>query len=313
MEMNIAWNFSTLAINAVMFKFHGTTAHAAADPFNGRSALDAVELMNVGVNYLREHVIPDARMHYVITNGGGAPNVVPAYAEVYYFIRAPKRKQVEEVYQRVVKVAKGAAMMTETDLEIDFHSGTYNTAENAVVRDTIQKNMEAVGPVTWTDEELEFAKEMRKSIPESAFEAMLKIVPEEFKEQAKALFKKPLCDVVMPNLGKGETMPGSTDVADVSWVLPLAQFSTATAILGSPGHSWQNVACARMSIGHKGMLMAAKILATTAADFMMDGELVSKAKAEFEEDRKEEKYKSPFPEDHKPPHHRLKEDILQYP
>jgi aminobenzoyl-glutamate utilization protein B len=313
MQYNGGWDFSTNAMNAVMFRFHGVAAHAAGDPYNGRSALDAVELMNVGINYLREHMIPDARVHYVISKGGEAPNVVPAFAESYYFVRAPKRYQVEELYERVVKVAKGAAMMTETELEIDFLSGTYNTRENSVIRDVITTNMAEIGVIEWTDEEKNFALEMRKSIPDSAFERFLGMVPSELSKKAKEWVANPLCDFIIPNYGNGKVLPGSTDVADVSWNVPLAQFSTSTQIMGSPGHSWQNVAAGRMGIGQKGMILAAKVLATTAHDFMTNEELRSRAWKEFEEESKEYPYSSPFPADHKPPFHRLTKDIVQYP
>ncbi|MHA2031253.1 MAG: M20 family metallopeptidase [Candidatus Kariarchaeaceae archaeon] len=313
MSYNGGWDFSTNAMNAVMFRFHGIAAHAAGDPYNGRSALDAVELMNVGINYLREHMIPDARVHYVISRGGEAPNVVPAFAESYYFVRAPQRYQVDELYERVLKVAKGAAMMTETELEVDFLSGSYNTRENSVIRDAITTNMTQIGPNEWTDEEIKFAAEMRKTIPSGAFERFIGMVPSEIKEKAKEWIEQPLCDFIIPNFGNGKVLAGSTDVADVSWNVPLAQFSTATQIMGSPGHSWQNVAAGRMAIGHKGMILAAKVLATTAYDFMTDSDLRSKAWKEFEEANKEFTYTSPFPDDHKPPFHRLTKDMVQYP
>ncbi|MHA2249501.1 MAG: M20 family metallopeptidase [Candidatus Kariarchaeaceae archaeon] len=307
---NANWEFSTNAMNTVIFKFHGVTAHAARDPHNGRSALDAVELMNVGVNYLREHMIPDARIHYVITSGGEAPNVVPAFAESHYFIRAPKRYQVDELHERVVKIAKGAAMMTETDLEIDFLSGTYNTSENKVIGEVISKNMHEIGPAAWSSEDIEFARELQKSLSKNAFEGVAKLIPAEYVER---LLSQPLCDIILPNVGENQILTASTDVSDVSWVLPLAQFCTATQVMASPGHSWQNVACGKMGIGHKGMILAAKVLATTAFDFMMDQNLVNTAKDEFKRTHKDDKYKSPFPDGHKPPFHRLKEDHLQYP
>jgi aminobenzoyl-glutamate utilization protein B len=309
MSYNAGWASSTNAMNSVVFKFHGITAHAAADPFNGRSALDAVELMNVGINYLREHMIPDARVHYIIVKGGVAPNIVPDYAESHYFVRSPERPQVEELYERVIKVAKGAAMMTETELEIDFLSGTYNTQENAVIRDIIQKNMSEIGPVRWTDEEIEFAKEMAKTLPDGAEADFLNLVAPDQLEKAKTYTSKPICDFFLNDYGAGKVEAGSTDVADVSRKVPLAEFSTATQIMGSPGHSWQNVTCGRMSIGHKGMIMAGKIIARTAFEFMTDNDLLIRAKEEFK--NTVDKYISPFPEGHKPPYHRLTEDKLQ--
>lgn len=144
--LNAVATISVLAMNSVIFMFHGQTAHAAADPYNGRSALDAVELMDVGANYLREHIIPDARLHYIIIKGGEAPNVVPAEAEVYYYVRAPERYQVEEIYQRLIKVAEGAALMTETKMEIEFLGGMYNPKHNKVISDVLIEKMKEAGP-----------------------------------------------------------------------------------------------------------------------------------------------------------------------
>lgn len=306
---NSVWHFSTNAMNSVMFTFKGQASHASRDPHNGRSALDAVELMNVGVNYLREHMISDARIHYIITQGGNAPNIVPEIAESHYFIRAPKRHQVDELYERVKKIARGAAMMTETEVEIDFLSGTYNTNENPVIRNQLYENMQSIGPVDWTEDEIEFARRLRETLPEGAFEHLLHMTPPHEKQKVKEAIKRPLCDIIVDGYGNDQVFTSSTDVGDVSQYIPLAQFSTATQIMGSPGHSWQNVATAKMSIGHKGMLLAAKIIATTAFDFMSDADLIKSAKSTFEQNKIE--YKPPFPKDHSPPYHRLREDILQ--
>ena len=302
---NVVATMTTLAINSVFFKFHGRTAHAAADPFNGRSALDAVELMNVGANYLREHMIPDARIHYIITNGGEAPNIVPAEAEVYYFIRAPERHQVEELYQRVIKVAEGAALMTETEVEVEYIGGMYNPKHNQVISDVILEKMRKIGPPRFSKEEQEFAKEINKTLPPNSMEGYKKLIPPKLMEMAMQVLSQPLCPIIFPDLGKNQVMPGSTDVGDVSWVTPLGEFATACHSMGSPGHSWQNVATAGMGIGHKGMLMAAKVLALTAIEFMNNPELVEKARKEFEEMIKTNTYKSPFPEVYKIPFHRF--------
>ncbi len=303
---NTVANITTLAVNSVIFKFHGRTAHAAADPFNGRSALDAVELMNVGANYMREHMIPDARLHYMITNGGKAPNIVPDEAEVYYFVRAPERHQVEELYQRLIKVGEGATLMTETRMEIEFLGGMYNAMHNEVVSEVILDNMKQAGAPKFNKEDLEFAKELNKSLPPNSMEGYKKLIPKEFLELAKQVLSQPLCPpIIFPGLGKGQVGPGSTDVADVSWYIPLGEFVMACHTMGSPGHSWQNVATSGMSIGHKGMLAAAKTLALTAIDFMNNPELVEKARKEFEETTKERPYKSPFPEGYKIPFNRF--------
>jgi len=297
---------STLALNSVAFKFHGRTAHAAGDPQNGRSALDAVELMNVGANYMREHMIPDARIHYVITNGGNVPNVVPDEAEVHYFVRSPERHQVEELYARLINVAKGATLMTDTTMEIDFISGMYNTMYTNVVSDVIANSMKIVGAPRFNKEDITFANELKKSIPKDSLEGYYRLIPPDKMEMAKAILSQPLNKIVIPPMGKGKVMPGSTDVGDVSWKVPLGEFMTACEIMGSPGHSWQNAATSGMSIGHKGMLTAAKILAVSALDFMKNPELVEKARKEHEEAHKDKSYKSPLPEGLKPPFHRLK-------
>jgi aminobenzoyl-glutamate utilization protein B len=295
-----------LAVNSVVFKFHGRTAHAAGDPQNGRSALDAVELMNVGANYMREHMIPDARLHYVITHGGDAPNVVPAEAEVHYFVRAPERHQVEELYARLLNIAKGATLMTETTKEIDFVSGMYNTMYTHVVSDVISNSMKKVGAPRFNKDDIAFAIELKKTLPKNSLDGYYRLIPPDMMEMAKVILSQPLNKIIIPPMGKGKVMPGSTDVGDVSWKVPLGEFMTACEILGSPGHSWQNVATSGMSIGHKGMLTAAKILAVSALDFMKNPELVEKARKEHEQKHKENPYKSPLPAGLIPPFRRLK-------
>ncbi|MFX1428162.1 MAG: M20 family metallopeptidase [Promethearchaeota archaeon] len=296
---------SNNAMNSVFFKFFGKTAHAAADPYNGRSALDAVELMNVGANYMREHIIPDARLHYVITNGGLAPNVVPDEAEVHYFVRSPERHQVDELYERLINVAKGAVLMTETRLEIDFFSGTYNPIRNEVVNNVIYEKMRQLGPPKFNEEEKSFAKELKKSVPPPDFTGLKKIVPPDKWEKAMKNHKQPLFPVVSPPLGKGTVMAGSTDVGDVSWYTPLGEFGTACHVTGSPGHSWQNVVTSGMSIGHKGMINAAQVICLTALEFLHNPELVKKAREEFNNEFKDKSYKSPFPEGYTLPLHRI--------
>lgn len=290
---------SNNAMNSVFFKFYGKTAHAAADPYNGRSALDAVELMNVGANYMREHIISDARLHYVITNGGLAPNVVPDKAEVHYFVRSPERYQVDELYERLINVAKGAVLMTETRVEVDFLSGTYNPVRNEAVNKVIYEKMKELGPPLFSNEEKSFAEELKKTVPAPDFTGMKKIVPPDRWEKAIENLTKPLFPVVSPPLGKGTVMAGSTDVGDVSWHMPLGEFGTACQVTGSPGHSWQNVVTSGMSIGHKGMIKAAQIICLTTLEFMHNPELVEKARKEFDNTFKDKRYISPFPEGYK--------------
>ena len=297
---------SSLAINSVVFKFHGRTAHAAADPQNGRSALDAVELMNVGANFMREHMISEARLHYVITHGGDAPNVVPAEAEVHYFVRAPERHQVEELFARLINIAKGATLMTDTTMEIDFLSGMYNTMYTKVVSDIISNSMKKVGTPRFNKDDMAFANELKKSIPKNSLEGYYRLIPPDMLEFAKVILSQPLNKIIVPPMGKGKVMPGSTDVADVSWKLPLGEFGTACEIMGSPGHSWQNTATSGMSIGHKGMLTAAKILALSTLEFMQNPNLVENARKEHNIAHKDKPYKSPLPEGLKPPFRRLK-------
>lgn len=293
---NMMDTMTNLAMNSASFCFYGKSAHAAADPQNGRSALDAVELMNIGANYLREHIIPDARIHYVITNGGEAPNVVPDQAEVWYFVRAPKRHQVENIYERLLDVGNGAALMTGTKMECKFKSATYNIQYNSVVQDIMHSNLKSVGPPNFDENDVTFAKELRKTLPEDTMEGYLRFVPDNLLKIAKAVTSQPLNKVIIPPIGEGQITPGSTDVSDVSWVVPLGEFNVACEVMGSPGHSWQNVATSGMNIGHKGMLTAAKILASTAVDFMTNPELIKKAWKQFEKDHEDKRYSSPFPE-----------------
>jgi len=289
---------SDQAMNSAKFRFFGRTAHAAGDPWNGRSALDAVELMNIGANYLREHIIQEGRVHYCITNGGLAPNIVPAEAEVWYYVRAPRRFQVEDIYNRLLKIAEGAAMMTETHYEVEFLTGCYNTLQNTVLCDVMYEKMTAAGAPPFDAADRKFAESISQTFPDRQ-KAMA--VSRYGPETAKLLLEKPLCDIIIPPWGKGTVSGGSTDVADVSWVVPTGQFSTACNALGTAGHSWQYAAAAGMSIGHKGMLLAAKVLGTTAAELMRRPDLVVKAQAEFRQKTADEPYKSPLPAGLKPP------------
>jgi len=210
MSVNGVWNASSLALNSAKFRFFGRTSHAAADPEAGRSALDAVELMNVGANYLREHVPSEARMHYVVTNGGGEPNVVPAEAEVWYYVRAPRRDDVDDIYARLLKIAEGATLMTETTHEVEVLAACYNVLPNQVLGHLLQDKLEEVGPPAFDERDIEFAAEIQNSF-----------VPAQFKRALEFLKKRGVEDEV---LHQGVTefkfedkpMSGSTDVADVS-------------------------------------------------------------------------------------------------
>lgn len=282
------------AMNSAKFKFYGKTAHAAGDPHNGRSALDAVELMNVGANYLREHVIQDARIHYVITEGGGQPNVVPAEAEVWYFVRAPHRNQVEEIYQRLLDVAKGAALMTGTTFEIDFLTGCYEVLLNEVLADVMWEALQKVGAPVFDEKDVDFARALQKTFDESTMDSVRK--NPDF-QQFKNLEERPLADTLLSPTGKGRSGGGSTDVGDVSWIVPTVQMSATTVPLGCPGHSWQNCASSGSSIGHKGMLVAAKAMGLCGFYLAYNPEIIKKAKEEFDLKTKDSPYKCPFPKE----------------
>ena len=293
---NSVWSNSSAAMNSVKFNFYGRTAHAAGDPQNGRSALDGVELMNVGANYLREHVTEKTRIHYATTDGGGQPNVVPAKAQVWYYVRAPLRQEVEEVFERLVDVARGATLMTGTTFDMDFVAGCYNYLPNKAMGCLVQENLKAIGAPQFTAEELAFAAEMEKSFPPNYREIMMRDphTPRELADQRLNNTVLPLRDDLPP-------MAGSTDVGDVSWVVPTVQFSTACSVIGTPGHSWQECAAVGTSIGHKGMILAAKVLAATALDLVLDPAKLREAKEEFAATTAGQPYKVPLPEGAKPP------------
>jgi aminobenzoyl-glutamate utilization protein B len=289
---------STNAMNSARFHFYGRASHAGGSPEAGRSALDAVELMNVGVNYLREHVIQDARIHYVIEKGGDQPNIVPPYARSWYYVRAPEREQVEEIYNWILDIAKGAALMTQTQHKVEFITGCYNMIQNKTLAMTCLKVMREIGAPKFNKEDYEFAKKIHETIP-----------PEQ-KRNALKRMKIPdwekLMDVILDEevrdpWDEGEVSHGSTDVGDVSWQTPTLSFETACFVLGSPGHSWQNVAAAGVGIGHKGGIYAAKVIAATAIEIMSNSKLIEEAWKEFREKTKGKKYKSPIPPEVKEP------------
>ncbi|NWQ41959.1 amidohydrolase [Bacillus sp. EB106-08-02-XG196] len=288
---------NSLANCQVYFKFKGKSAHAAVQPHLGRSALDAVELMNVGVNYLREHIISEARVHYAITNTGGfSPNVVQAEAEVLYLIRAPKTPQVQEIYERVCNIAKGAALMTGTEVEIVFDKACSNLMGNVTLNAKMAEVFEEVGVPSYTEEEIRFAKQLHASLSEEDKANEISKLP---KEIARNLKDKPIFDMVYPYSDDIADAPlgGSTDVGDVSWIVPTAQVGTACWVLGTPAHTWQVVSIGSTSIGHKGMLQAGKVLAGTALEVMKDPELLEKCKQELKERLGNNVYQCPIPKE----------------
>jgi aminobenzoyl-glutamate utilization protein B len=287
---NGVWGSQHLAMNSVRFAFHGRTAHAASAPHMGISALDAVELMNVGVNFLREHVIQEARIHYVVTNGGGQPNVVPALAEVWYYVRAPHRYQLEEIYPRILKIAEGAALMTDARLEVKFQVGCYDYLPNRVLSEVLLESFRRVGPPKFNEEDFAFARAIEKSFGPGQKLAVLTAnnVPPEFAELS-------LHEDVAAFFDWGKPMPGSTDVGDVSWITPTAQLTAATFVMGTPAHSWQATAASGIGIGQKAMIAAAKAMGLAGYELMTKPDLLRKAKETFTKDTGGKPYVSPLP------------------
>lgn len=280
-DINAASNETSLANYQVSYRFRGISSHAAATPELGRSALDAVELMNVGVQFLREHIIQDARIHYAITNSGGfSPNVVQPFAEVLYLIRAPKNQQLEEIYRRVNKIAQGAALMTETELEIDFVKACSNMVVNPPLVRLLQQSLEALPPPQYTDAERAYAQSMIDTFesPANPYLAALGRYTPDDAQRLRAHFGQPLFDFVAPAAAHESQMGGSTDVGDVSWVCPTAQLYTVTKAALTPAHSWQQTAQGKSSIAHKGMLYAARVLAGAAMQLFEDPALLAEAK-----------------------------------
>uniref|UniRef100_UPI0025D51CD7 amidohydrolase n=1 Tax=Algoriphagus sp. TaxID=1872435 RepID=UPI0025D51CD7 len=258
---------SSLANISTKFRFYGEASHAAAAPDRGRSALDGVEAMNFMVNLMREHVPQETRMHYVITRGGEAPNVVPAFAESYHYVRHPDAMKVKEIFAKLVDAAEGAAQGTQTTMEYEIINGVYNLMPNETLASIMHKNLEKVGGVSYTAEEKKFAEDIIKTYPPGVLvspEDATKIAPFEVREK-----------------GSG----GSTDVGDVSWLVPTAGLGTATWVPGTSAHTWQAVAAGGTSIGKKGMMVAAKTLTLTAIDILKDPSIAQKAKAELDKRR----------------------------
>ncbi|WP_227763906.1 amidohydrolase [Zhaonella formicivorans] len=290
MAANTALEHAFLAMNSIKFRFHGISSHAGQSPEAGRSALDAVELMNVGANYLREHVIEKARIHYTITNAGGAPNIVPKEAESWYYVRAPFRKDVEEITERLFKVAKGAAMMTETTVDYEVISGCYEMLPNKVLFDLTYQNMLEIGAPKYTEEELAFAKALQETLdPQAVAGETKKLMPEANGEEAnihQGVLEKEKANSVV--------VAGSSDSGDVSWIMPMNLFLTACFPLGVANHSWQATASSGSSIGMKGMHFAAKVLSGIMYDLLNDPSIVNAAKAEFNKRTERRKYVSPL-------------------
>jgi aminobenzoyl-glutamate utilization protein B len=263
-DRNAASASSNLANITGKFRFRGLSAHAAAAPERGRSALDGVEAMDHMVNMLREHVDSDARIHYVITNGGKAPNVVPDFAEVYYYARHNDMRVLDDVWERIQNAAKGAALGTGTTMEMEMTGAVWNVLPNTYLVGLMQKNLQAVGGYEYTPAERQFAEVLRKSLTGT-------LPPIDSSNQ-----------VFTPEPGIGSA---STDLGDISWNMPTVQLTAATWVPGTPAHSWQAVAAGGTSIGVKGMLVAAKSMALTAIDLFSDPTHIQQARVEFDKRR----------------------------
>ncbi len=278
-DKNRAVNGSSLANINAKFQFRGKASHAAAAPERGRSALDGLILMAHCVDMLREHVPQETRIHYTITNGGGAPNVVPAFAEGYFYARQESMLILDDVWSRIGKCAQAGALGAGTQVEEKISASVYNLLPNTPLAQLIDKNLHAVGGVPYTTEERTFAEQLRQSFAAA----------------------DPLESAASVQSISTQSLGGSTDVADVSWAVPTGQFTTATAVPGTPGHSWQNVACSGSSIGRKGMINAAKVLALTTLDLMDSPTQLEAARNAFDQARGGKEYRSRLPADAKPP------------
>ena len=295
-DSNIAWNGTSLAMNSFKVNFHGVAAHAGGSPWLGRSALDGVMLMDAGVNYMREHVPPESRIHSVVTSGGQAPNVVPAFAQVWYFVRAPKRAQVEEIYRWMQDIAKGAALMSGTRHEIEFITGCYDILPNSVMSDLLYEKMAAVNDMRFSEQERQFGRELQATFPDGSVERgfdWMQLSTSQALDAAAC--DDPLWEGVFPHSPTPPLMGGSTEVADVSWITPTGQITTTCWPLGTPGHSWQTVASSGSSIGAKGMIFAAKAMALAGLELLRRPDLLAAAQAEFQGARGDQSYVSPLP------------------
>ena len=277
---------SNTASIQVLYRFKGIPAHAAGNPHIGRSALDAVELMNIGVQFLREHMTSDCRIHYAITDTGGiSPNVVQGSAAVLYMVRSNRVAEAVKLQARVDDIAKGAALMTGTTYERTFIDGTADVLPNFTLEKTLFANMEAVELPSYTPEEWAFAEALKKTYPGSGIKGFDVCHDEAIKEQLIALSsngERAINDFLCPHWSNEDHLPGSTDVGDVSWLTPTAQISAVCWPSGVPGHSWQVVTCGKSTLAHKGMLYAGKVMAGAVIDLMTDPDALAAAKTEFE-------------------------------
>ena len=283
--VNNVWVMSSKAAVSAKFSFAGTSAHASGSPSSGRSALDAVELMNIGVNFMREHIKEDARIHYVITDGGGAPNVVPAKAESWYYVRANDHRDVEKYFAWVSDIAEGAAKMTRTKVKIHIDTDCHEMIANRPLAELLHRNLTAIGTPKFSDDEKSFARRLQQPLIDEFGSKFSKVIDEDI---------QPLSFLEEPN-------KGSTDVGDVSWHVPTSGFRVACFAADSPGHSWQNVAGIGSTIGEKGTIIAAKVFAVSALDLLETPQVLAAARQDFVKQMESRKYTTLIPKGQKPP------------
>ncbi|UVV67861.1 amidohydrolase [Brucella anthropi] len=287
-DENLAYNARMLATNQLYFTFRGTSAHAGFEPHLGRSALDAVELTNVGCNYLREHIIQDGRIHYAITDTGGrAPNVVQSQAQVLYKVRAPRMDQVRDITERVKDVARGAALMTGTQLEITFDAASADLVPNVTLARMMHGEFGKLGVANFSNSEKDFAASIQRTFSSD--------VQSRIKKHGKILSED-----LNPFLEDPTFLHGSTDVGDVSWLVPTGQVYVATEAFGTPPHTWQMVTQGKSGYAHKGMLQAGKVMAASAVQTLINPDLIIAAKNEHREQLGGESYEPLIPADAKP-------------
>ena len=294
------WPGGSLANVKLIFRFKGQSAHAASSPHLGRSALDALELMNVGVQFLREHVPDDTRIHYAISDAGGAsPNVVQGHAEAVYLVRSQRLQDLEGIKQRVIDCARGAAIMTGTQMECEFVKGCSNVLPNTAIEEALIAAMREIGVPRHTEEELALARALHDSLesPETTLSRITRLSPSREREQVLAHQGEAMYDFIAPHHPTdAPIVPVSTDVGDASWCAPTSQISAAAWAADTPAHSWQAVAIGKSPIAHKAMLFAGQTLALCAARLMEDGELLRRARREFEQRTGAHPYVCPIPE-----------------
>lgn len=300
---NGARSTTNLAVVEYYYRFTGVAAHAANSAHLGRSALDAMELMNVGANFLREHIPQDCRLHYAITDAGGrAPNVVQAKAEVLYYVRAPEMPIAVQLSERIAKVARGAAMMTETEVEIVFKRASTNILPNLALENAIHSNLVSLGPVPFDEEDMKFAQSIQATFTQEAIQSSINL----YKMKSDVFLNQkidgsiPLHTGLRAFEGESHFRAGSTDVGDVSWVTPTAQCWAPAWAIGTNPHTWQVVAQGKSPMAHKAMIHAAKALASTGLQLVEEPDLLDAAKAEWKEKTRGNPYRCPIPADVKP-------------